>query len=244
MPTGRSPSPEEDAVVTFVVARGVGSALMLFLWDGYLRLECFLRSCPSFRRRWDTGLAVVCSYLALFTYILWCLLPFFYRRRVVVVFLAGYAISGVAVWGVAQWTPEPTNVHAPCGDEVDGRAAEEATIVVYTASFLLFFEWAYPPLVWNRRNCQALWIRILAYATYTTAGTVAPYVLQLQPAIALATGSTVGLATACLAVWCVTQLPAPDDPRSVLLRRLFRVDTDSRPTPVETLENRARSVRQ
>lgn len=242
VPTGRGSVLEEDADVTFTAARSVGNAAMFFLWEGYLRLECFVRTCPSFQRRVDTGLAVVCSYLALFTYVLWCMLPFIHRRRVVVVFLAGYAVSGLVVWAVAQWTPEPTNVHAPCAREVDGRAAEEATIVVYTASFLVFFEWAYPPLVWNRRDCKALWTRVLVYVVYAVAGVVAPYTLQLQPSVALATGSVVGLTTACLAVWVLPLLPAHDDPRSVWLRRLFQVDTAPRPTPVDTLEARARPV--
>lgn len=194
---------------------------MWFVWESFLRLEHFVRTCSTYQRRWDTVLAVLGSYLALFTYTFVAVLSRFYRRRVVLAFVAGFGVSGGAVWAASAWTPEVTNTHAPCAVEVSGRAAEEATIVLYTVGFVLFHEWAFPPRTWDRRHCWWVWVRLAVCVLYAFAGVYSPYALGLQPSISLATGAAVGLATAGATVWCLVRLPEPHDPRLGPLRALL-----------------------
>lgn len=198
---------------------------MFFVWESFLRLERFLRDCDSYTRRFDTGVAVVLSYNALFTYVFVLVYPRLRRSLIMLAFTSGLGLAGLALWGVASVAPELTNARTPCALEQDGRPAEEAMITTHTAVFLVFYDWLFPPERWHWSA-----VKVLVLALYEAASLGAPWYLGLQAAPALLGGAAFGVLgavlglgalacahrhrghrwTACLARWC--KVSPPEDP--------------------------------
>ncbi len=200
VPTGARDAAASD------VGTAVRARAMFFVWELFLRLESFVSDCPSYTRRFDSALAVVFSYTALALYILFFALCRLYRGAVIAGFVVGFSLSGALVFLFGTLIPKLHHSAAPCALDTDNRAAEDATIVVYSAVFVIAYEYAFPSTKWTTRNCGRVLKYVVVASGVIVAGIASPYSLGVQTGAALAVGSSAGIAAAVVTILALTHI--------------------------------------
>lgn len=199
---------------------GGGTRDMFFAWDLFLRLESFVHSCPYYTRNFEQALAVVFSYTSLVLYILFFAVCRLYRGVAIACFVVGFTLSGVLVWLLGRFVPALSDSAAPCASTPDNRAAEEATIAVYSALFVVLYDYAFVDTSWTARSCGRVIKYVVIAAGVIVAGTVSPYLIGVQTSAALLVGSSAGILAAGISVAALTHISRLSPSQRVFLRVL------------------------
>lgn len=110
-------------------------AEQLFAWQLVLRLEHFLRDCPTYHSAWRQRVAAVLAYNTLFAYIYFGLTSLAHRSWRIVALWSGLLVLALEILALNALTSPLRQGPAPCAYATPPRLSEEAAVLMYFSGF-------------------------------------------------------------------------------------------------------------